>query len=598
MRFGKSNPEQRMGNNVFSSAVQFFLKGVAVSFSGMVLLGIINYLIRRYLVLHLSEVDFGFFYSMFAFFSLLTTFCQFGIKQASAVLTASYAAKHQEQRISFLTSSLLTFTAVFCSIVMIALFFGCRYLASSYFKYPNAAASIMVFIPFIILNPLWSLFLSIPHGKQDFPVYYGLEIFQMILVYIGVLIFAADGIFSLSTAWISAVCIAMLIAWILICRRYRLQLSPMKAFSPAVNRKIWSLCSWMSVSTTGLMLLSFLDSCFLTWLADLKQVAAYNIALPIMQILQSLTVLPLVFLPFSADLWEKKRYREISRIFHSVNLVILACVLPLTLLLHLLGPWIITIMFGKQFVSSSPALTVLSSGVLFYVAGQFNLNLLNATGKQKTGAWIILAVLSADVVLNFQLVPRFGFKGSAIALSSAYLLTALLSYLFAALQLKGMKNDPDEPLRPVKKKKLLLAATSGGHLTEVLALMYDLPNCEYVVFTEETPRLKTLTCRSYSYRRPQSPFWTMVTAFFPLFFIILKERPDWVVTTGAECGTAAVLAGKLLFRKTMFIETASRFRTKTVSARICYLLANRFYVQHEAALKIYGDKAEYIGGVL
>ena len=149
-----------------------------------------------------------------------------------------------------------------------------------------------------------------------------------------------------------------------------------------------------------------------------------------------------------------------------------------------------------------------------------------------------------------------------------------------------------------KNKKILLAATSGGHLTEILALMYDLPNCEFVVFSEKSPRLKSLPCRFYSYIRPFSPFWALVVAFFPALFIIMKERPDWIVTTGAECGTAAVIAGKLLFRKTIFIETASRYRTKTMSAKICYPLVDKFYVPYEESLEIYGKKAEYIGGLL
>lgn len=90
----------------------------------------------------------------------------------------------------------------------------------------------------------------------------------------------------------------------------------------------------------------------------------------------------------------------------------------------------------------------------------------------------------------------------------------------------------------------------------------------------------------------------MIVSGIKALYIILQERPDWIITTGAECGTAAVIAGKLFFRKTMFIETASRYRTKTMSAKICYPLVDKFYVQHEEALAIYGKKAEYIGGVL
>ena len=146
--------------------------------------------------------------------------------------------------------------------------------------------------------------------------------------------------------------------------------------------------------------------------------------------------------------------------------------------------------------------------------------------------------------------------------------------------------------------KLFLAATSGGHLTEILALLGNISHCGMVVFSEKSPRLQTLDCRCYSYTRPRSPFLTLVISFFPAFCAILKERPDWVVTTGAECGTAAVIAGKLLGCKTMFIETASRYRTKTMSAKICYPLVDKFFVQHEEALAVFGKKAEYIGGVL
>ena len=150
----------------------------------------------------------------------------------------------------------------------------------------------------------------------------------------------------------------------------------------------------------------------------------------------------------------------------------------------------------------------------------------------------------------------------------------------------------------VQKKKILLAATSGGHLSQAWALFGGLPDCEYRIFSEKTSRAGRFPCPFYQYRRVVSPFWTLVLAFFPVFFVILKERPDWVVSTGAECGTAAILAAKLLFRKTMFIETASRYRTKTMSAKICYPLVDEFFVQHEESLAIYGAKAKYMGGVL
>lgn len=151
----------------------------------------------------------------------------------------------------------------------------------------------------------------------------------------------------------------------------------------------------------------------------------------------------------------------------------------------------------------------------------------------------------------------------------------------------------------MKKVKVLLAATSGGHLTEGLALFGGLPGTELTVFSEYGPRLARLSCPAFGYRRIMSPpALTMIPAFFKAFYLIFRLRPDWVITTGAESGTAAIIAAKLLCRKTIFVETASRYRTRTMSARICYHLVNRFYVQTEEGLKLFGPKAEYIGGIL
>ena len=152
-----------------------------------------------------------------------------------------------------------------------------------------------------------------------------------------------------------------------------------------------------------------------------------------------------------------------------------------------------------------------------------------------------------------------------------------------------------------KKRKpvcVFLAASSGGHLTEGMALFGGLPGTELVVFSEYSHRLDLLSCRKFGYRHINHSFLTMIPSFFKAFYLILKVRPDWVVTTGAECGTSAIIAAKLLFRKTIFVETASRYRTKTMSAKICYPLVDRFYVQTEEGLAIFGGKAEYIGGIL
>ena len=193
----------------------------------------------------------------------------------------------------------------------------------------------------------------------------------------------------------------------------------------------------MSGSLAGIILLSNLDTFCLTWFSNLQNVAAYNIAQPIMQILQTLMVLPLVFLPVAVDLWQKKKYTEIRRIFLLTNLLLLFGSIPLAAVMHYAGKWVITILFGAQFTGSAPALTIMSGGILFYVAGQFNLNLLNSIGEQKNGMFLIMGTIALDLLLNVLLIPSRGFIGAAIALSSAYLLLAASTFSRAAWRLRN-----------------------------------------------------------------------------------------------------------------------------------------------------------------
>ena len=101
-----------------------FFRGIICSFSGAVLLGVINYLIRRILVQNLSQTDFGFFYSMFALFNMLATFFQFGIQQVAPILTARYIAQRQEKRINCLISFLFFAAGLTGLVLMCILFVG------------------------------------------------------------------------------------------------------------------------------------------------------------------------------------------------------------------------------------------------------------------------------------------------------------------------------------------------------------------------------------------------------------------------------------------------------------------------------------------
>jgi UDP-N-acetylglucosamine:LPS N-acetylglucosamine transferase len=92
---------------------------------------------------------------------------------------------------------------------------------------------------------------------------------------------------------------------------------------------------------------------------------------------------------------------------------------------------------------------------------------------------------------------------------------------------------------------------------------------------------------------------TWLKTIFIALRILLKERPDVVISTGGgEIAVPFCYAGKLLGAKIVFIETVARVTTRSAAGKLIYPIANLFLVQWETLLGRYGNKARYWGNVI
>ena len=78
--------------------------------------------------------------------------------------------------------------------------------------------------------------------------------------------------------------------------------------------------------------------------------------------------------------------------------------------------------------------------------------------------------------------------------------------------------------------------------------------------------------------------------------IFFKEKPDVVISTGVLATIPMCLICKLFKRKLIYIESFAKVTSPTLSGKLLYKYADRFYVQWESMLKIY-PKAIYLGGI-
>lgn len=142
------------------------------------------------------------------------------------------------------------------------------------------------------------------------------------------------------------------------------------------------------------------------------------------------------------------------------------------------------------------------------------------------------------------------------------------------------------------KKKILMVASSGGHLEEILALKALKERYETLLITEKTDyQVNFWQDRAYIMpqvnRKELKSLFAYVGIFFSTAKILIKEKPDVVLSTGAMVAYPALLLGKLLGKKIIFIECMFNVDQPTMTGKLAYRFADLFIVQWEEMLGVY-----------
>lgn len=150
--------------------------------------------------------------------------------------------------------------------------------------------------------------------------------------------------------------------------------------------------------------------------------------------------------------------------------------------------------------------------------------------------------------------------------------------------------------------KICLISSSGGHLSQLKELIKVVKDKEYFIVTEKNLVNLSLQKSHRVYflnqqeRKSPKFLFDFVTNLLKSCFIVLKERPQLIITTGAGAVIPLAIFGKLMGAKLVFIESFAKIDSPTLTGRILYKFADRFYIQWEELRKHYPN-ATYRGTI-
>lgn len=149
--------------------------------------------------------------------------------------------------------------------------------------------------------------------------------------------------------------------------------------------------------------------------------------------------------------------------------------------------------------------------------------------------------------------------------------------------------------------KVCFAASSGGHYEQLMMLRPLFEKYDSFIVTEQT-KYKTTQGSERVYRlfqvnrREKKCIFLMLLNLAFSVAIFLRERPDFVITTGVLAVIPMCILAKVFRRKLIYIESFAKVSSPTETGKLMYRLADRFYVQWEPMLKVF-PKAIYLGGI-
>mgnify|MGYP000066608197 CR=1 FL=1 len=153
-------------------------------------------------------------------------------------------------------------------------------------------------------------------------------------------------------------------------------------------------------------------------------------------------------------------------------------------------------------------------------------------------------------------------------------------------------------------KKVLFVSSTGGHLTELLRLEPLFKEYNYLLVTEATDTTKDMSKKyNMDYLMYGSRFYPFKYIFvviyniFKCLKILIKFKPDTIVSTGAHTGGIMCFIGKLFKAKIIYIETLAKIDSLSITGKNVYKIADKFYVQWKSLADKY-EKAEYIGRLM
>lgn len=146
--------------------------------------------------------------------------------------------------------------------------------------------------------------------------------------------------------------------------------------------------------------------------------------------------------------------------------------------------------------------------------------------------------------------------------------------------------------------KVLAISSQGGHWIQLKRLLPAFEDSELVLISTFTSPPSLINNKSKYYSVVDASRWNklrLIKQAFQVSLLVLKERPDKIITTGASVGVWAILAGRIIGSKTIWVDSIANYSKLSLSGKLVKKVATCHLTQWS---HLVSDKTIFKGSVI
>ncbi|MFA5933006.1 MAG: oligosaccharide flippase family protein [Microgenomates group bacterium] len=404
-------------------------KGTSIIIFFSLLTSPLGYVLRILYSNSLSIEMYGLFYSLLAFFGILTTYKDLGFGYSVTYLIPKFIKQKDFQK-SWLVFKYNQFievgTSILLSLILIA---SAPWLSINYFKVPEAQNLIYIFCIYFIANSFLEALYKMFTGLQQEKIYSSIQFSRLFLALIFSLLFLVfdyANILYFTLAWALSHIICTVV--------YTYSLSQNMDFKKKTlswDRKLFTTMLQYAIptliTTSIYTFITFTDNFFLTLFKNVREVGIYNIILPLISI-PSIFLSPInnLLFPLVSHLMEGEQTK--TRYILNASLQLIPFVGSYFSLFIILFPsFTVQIIFGAKWVGLvETPLRIMAFGSILALLSSFLTTIASGMGKVRERMQISVIIAIFNVILSIILIRLYGITGAAVASTAVYLLSIIL----------------------------------------------------------------------------------------------------------------------------------------------------------------------------